>query len=174
MGRFGKVGNKLINSDVFAFTLLRSIASSQVSSWVDMISAFVLFSFCGLTPFLSTMIGAFVGGVLNCYINYRFTFHAYGCSWRAVIVKFAMVWIGSMLLNSFGTQIVYYAIDGWQWLIDIGFKRDGFFAAARLLVAFLVSAFWNFLLQRYFVYRTTSFDKYAIILFNWLTPGLRH
>lgn len=138
-----------------------------------MITGFALFAWCALTPFLSTMIGAFVGGVLNCYINYKFTFHAFDCPWRAVIVKFALVWLGSMLLNSFGTQIVYYAIDGWQWLIDIGFKRDGFYAAARLFVAFIVSVFWNFQLQRYFVYRTRSFDRYAIIFFNCLIPNIK-
>ncbi|MDE6683234.1 MAG: hypothetical protein K2J87_07395, partial [Muribaculaceae bacterium] len=44
-------------------------------------------------------------------------------------------------------------------LIDMGFRPDGFFAAARLLTSLIVSLVWNFLLQRYFVFRNTSFDR---------------
>lgn len=162
MTELKRVGNDLINSNKLGFTFLRSIASSQVSSWADLLSAFALFSWCNLTPWLSTAIGAFLGGVINCIINYRFTFHAQDCSWKAVAAKFFLIWLGSMLLNSFGTQALYYTVDGWEWLHDIGFKKDGFFALARLSVSLLVSVLWNFLLQRTFVFRQTSFDKYAI------------
>lgn len=167
MAELKRVGNDLINSNKLGFTFLRSIASSQVSSWVDLLSAFALFSWCNLTPWLSTALGAFIGGVLNCIINYRFTFHAQNCSWKAVAVKFSLIWLGSMLLNSFGTQALYYAVDDWQWLLDIGFNKDGFFALARLTVSLLVSVFWNFLLQRRFVFRQTSFDKYAVKFINF-------
>lgn len=103
--------DKFLHSDGFLFTLLRSGASSQICGWIDMLVSFVVFAFLDLTPWLSTAIGAFVGGILNCVINYRFTFHAEGVAWRAALTKFLFVWVGSLLLNSFGTQIVYYLID---------------------------------------------------------------
>jgi len=158
----------VLESDKIAFTFLRSIVSSQAASWVDLFMGFALFAWVGLTPFLSTAIGAFAGGVINCMINYRFTFHASDCPWRAVAVKYAMVWTGSLLLNSFGTQILYYALAHWDWLAAQGFTDKGCFAAARLVTSLLVSWFWNFLLQRYFVYRLTSFDPYAIKAFKTL------
>ena len=52
----------------------------------------------------------------------------------------------------------------WQWLLDLGFKPDGIFAASRLAASLAVSWGWNFVLQRNFVYRKTPFDPYAIRL----------
>lgn len=153
--------NKVMNSDSLLFTFLRSIVSSQTASWVDLGLGFALFAWCGLAPWLSTAVGAFAGGIVNCIINYKFTFHAQGVSWRAVIVKYFMVWMGSIFLNSAGTQAIYSLIDGWHWLETIGFKPDGYYAAARLFVSLMVSWFWNFVLQRYFVYRPTRFDRTA-------------
>lgn len=160
-GMARKLGDKALNSNSLIFTFLRSVVSSQTASWVDLGMGFALFAWLHLAPWLSTAIGAVAGGIVNCIINYRFTFHAKGVSWRAVIVKYAMVWVGSILLNSLGTQLIYMLIDGWQWLLDIGFKPDGFYAAARLFVSLMVSWFWNFLLQRQFVYRPTRFDATA-------------
>ncbi|MCM1377984.1 MAG: GtrA family protein [Clostridium sp.] len=162
MKKLNKVGDNLLHNDNFIFTFLRSAVSSQASGWTDTAVSFIFFSLVGLTPFLSTALGAVAGGIVNCIINYRFTFHAEGCDWRAVVVKYALVWVGSLLLNSFGTQFLYYLINDWDWLETIGFKKDGFFLAARLFVALIVSWAWNFLLQRYFVYRVNPFDKYAI------------
>lgn len=162
------VATKVMKSDSLVFTFLRSIVSSQASSWTDMIISFALFAWVHLTPFLSTAIGAFVGGVVNCIINYRFTFHATSIPWKAVVVKFALVWVGSLLLNSYGTHALYYLFTRWDWLIDMGFRPDGFFAAARLLTSLVVSLAWNFLLQRYFVFRKTSYDQRIVNLMDRL------
>lgn len=168
-----KVGNNLLHNDNFIFTFLRSAVSSQASGWTDTIVSFVLFSLAGLTPWFSTALGAVAGGIVNCIINYRFTFHAEGNDWRAVATKYAMVWVGSLLLNSFGTEALYYLIKDWDWLEHIGFKKDGYFLAARLFVALIVSWAWNFLLQRYFVYRQNGFDRYAIRFLSRLGIGVR-
>lgn len=151
-----QIADKVLHNDNIVFTFLRSIVSSQIASWVDMGLGFVLFAWAHLTPFLSTAIGAFAGGVINCGINYKFTFHADGLSWKSVAIKYAMVWVGSLLLNAFGTEVLYYLFENWTWLENIGFKPNGNYAAARLITSLLVSWFWNFLLQRYFVYRDTS------------------
>ncbi|MDE5735176.1 MAG: GtrA family protein [Duncaniella sp.] len=161
--KLGKVKDKLLNSDGLFFTLMRSSVSSQVCGWIDTLCAFLAFSLLHLTPFLSTAIGAFIGGVFNCIINYRFTFHAYGVEWRTALFKFAFVWAGSLLLNSFGTQVVYYFVKDWQWLQDevATISNNGTFLAARLFVALMVSLCWNFLLQRHFVFRSTRLDPYV-------------
>jgi len=161
-----KVADKLLNSDSLIYTFLRSIVASQAASWLDMFLSFALFAWVHLTPFLSTAIGAFSGGVLNCVINYRFTFHAAGVPWKAVAVKYSMVWVGSLLLNAYGTQVLYYLLNSWTWLADIGFRTDGYFAAARLLTSLIVSWGWNFLLQRYFVYCNTKYDHRIIRIVN--------
>ncbi len=163
-----RVAAKVMKSDSLVFTFLRSTVSSQCSSWTDMAISFALFAWVHLSPFLSTAIGAFVGGVVNCVINYRFTFHATAIPWKAVVVKFALVWAGSLLLNSYGTHALYYLFQRWNWLIEMGFRPDGFFAAARLLTSLIVSLAWNFLLQRYFVFRTTAFDQKIVEIMDRL------
>lgn len=161
-----EVGDKLLHSNKLFFTYLRSIVTSQAAGWTDMFIGFALFAWAGLTPWLSTAIGAMCGGILNCILNYRFTFRADDCDWRAVMTKYAMVWVGSMLLNTFGTQFLYYLMESISWFETIGFNPDGFYAVARVFTSLIVSWFWNFLLQRYFVYRTLPIDKYIVKAFT--------
>lgn len=164
-----QISDKLINSNTLVFTFIRSIAASQAASWVDLGTGFILFAFAHFAPWVSTAIGAVAGGIINCIINYKFTFHAQNCPWKAVMVKYAMVWLGSILLNSFGTQFVYYILENWHWLEKVGFKPDGYYAAARLGVSLIVSWGWNFVLQRNFVYKNRKFDSTAIAFMNFLT-----
>lgn len=171
---FKKLKHRFIKSDLLIFTFIRSIVSSQAASWADMAIGFVLFSVVGLSTFISTAIGAISGGILNCLINYKFTFHAKNCSWRAVSVKYTFVWIGSVLLNSLGTDFLYQVLKMWNWLEQIGFTNDGFYAVARLSTSLFVSLAWNFVLQRNFVYRNTHFDKYAIKATYALWPDKDH
>ena len=169
MSRLKNVGTKVIKSDKLIYSFLRSVVSSQTASWVDLATCFVLFAWAGFNAFVATACGALVGGIINCIINFRFTFHVKDVPWKAVAVKYAMVWVGSLLLNSGGTDGLYRRLGGWQWLEEIGFRPDGYYAAARLITSLLVSWFWNFALQRYFVYRPTRFDPTAIRLVDTIT-----
>ena len=164
-----KIGSNILNSNDLVFEFIRSAGAAQAASWVDLGTGFVLFAFAHFTPFLSTALGALAGGIINCILNYRFTFHAQSCPWKAVVVKYAIVWIGSLLLNAFGTQFLYYGLLHWPWLETVGFKKDGYFAAARLIVSGIVSLGWNFVLQRNFVYRNRKFDVYAIEFINFFS-----
>lgn len=154
--------DKLLHSKSFIFTFLRSAVTSQTSGYTDLFVSFALYAWCGLDPWWATAAGATAGGVVNCILNYRFTFRSDDCPWRAVIVKYVLVWLGSLLLNAYGTDLLYWLLSRWHWLETIGFRPDGYFAAARLIASLLVSWFWNFVLQRHFVYRQVPFDKYAI------------
>lgn len=133
--------------------LLKATATSQVSSWTDFIVSLILFEFTPLGPLYSKAIGATTGGAVNCFLNYKWTFRGNDVSKRAMIIKYAFVWVGSLLLNSYGTEFVHYLFSNWQWLLDLGFKDAGCFMAAQLLVSFVVSVFWNILLQRFFVFQ---------------------
>lgn len=176
MGTFGKIGDKIVNGGGF-FTFIRSSISSQIASWTDMGTRmlFYAFVFSALDPFyrsnLSVAVGAVVGGIVNCCINYRFTFHASGQSVKAVIVKYLMVWTGSLLLNMYGTTYLSMLLSKWEFLLNMGFRPDGIFAASTLLVSLAVSLAWNFVLQRNFVYRPSAFDRYAISIVDAVTFG---
>lgn len=160
-----KLADKFLHNDNLIFTFLRAGLVSQISGLTDLVLSFVCYAWLGLAPWLASGIGAVMGGVVNCTVNYRFTFHADNCPVKAVVVKFALVWVGSLVLNSSGTEGLYWLLQHWTWLEEIGFKPDGYFAAARLTVSVLVGWLWNFLLQRYFVYRPTRFDVCVLKLF---------
>lgn len=164
--KFMRLKNRFVNGGDIVTTFLRSSVSSQIASWIDMGTGFLLFAFCHLAPWLSTAIGAVAGGVVNCFINYRFTFHASSVPVKAVAVKYMIIWMGSLGLNVYGTQIVYTLLQHLPFLEEMGFRPNGYYAAARLSVSLIVSIFWNFLLQKNFVYQNTKFDPYAIRLVN--------
>lgn len=153
---------KLLKSDNVVFTFIRSTISSQISSWTDMAVSFVMYDWILHIAWVSTAIGAICGGIVNCIIGYKFTYRADGVSKRAVGVKFALVWLGSLILNSGGTELVTRLLESWTWLKTIGFTSGGCFAAARLFISLVVSLAWNFVLQRHFVFRPSKFDPYAI------------
>lgn len=166
-----RLKNRFLNGGDIVTTFLRSSISSQIASWIDMGVGFVFFAFIHLAPWLSTAIGAVCGGIVNCCINYRFTFHASDVPVKAVAVKYSMIWVGSLLLNVYGTQIAYELLIQFHFLVEeLGFKPNGFYAAARLSVSLIVSLFWNFLMQKNFVYRKSRFDATAIRLVDALTP----
>lgn len=141
------------------FMFLRSSVAAQIASWIDLGLGFVLFSWVGLPTWAATAIGAVAGGVVNCCINYRFTFHAQGVKPHCVAVKYLMVWVGSLLFNTYGTQLVYDLLHSSSLFDMLGFTEKGCYAAARLSVSLVVSLAWNFLMQRYFVYRAVAFDN---------------
>ena len=171
-----KIKDRFLHGEGLITTFLRSIVSSQAASWTDMIVRVVLFSlvFTHLEPFyrsnLSVACGAIVGGIVNCVINYHFTFHASGQNVKAVIVKYSLVWTGSMLLNMYGTTFASQALSHWDFLHTLGFTADAIFTVSTLTVSLLVSWFWNFTLQRYFVYRPNRFDSTAINIVNFFIP----
>ena len=158
------------------FTFLRSSVSSQIASWTDMGVCFIFFAWVfrslGADPmrsFLATAIGLIVGGIVNCCINYKFTFRAAGCSIKAVAVKYLLIWGGSFILNLAGTTLLTHALQPIPWLADIGVRPDGIYAASRLTVSLIVSLAWNFLMQKNFVYVPTKFDRHAIRLVDIIT-----
>lgn len=158
------------------FTFLRSSVSSQIASWTDMGVAFLLFAWVlrplGADPlrqFVATAVGLVVGGVVNCCINYKFTFRAENCPVKAVAVKYLLIWSGSFILNLCGTTVLTHVLQSVTFLYDLGVKADGIFAFSRLSVSLIVSLAWNFILQKNFVYVPTKFDPFAIRLVDAVT-----
>lgn len=159
-----EMGRKLLESRSLVPTFLRSALSSQASGWVDLAVGFVMFNwvFNHNLSWLSTAIGVVAGGIVNCILCYKFTFRADNVPWKAVVVKYALVWLGNLILNSGGTELVYMLLGKLRFLEELGFKPAGYYTAARLFMSLMVSWFWNFVLQRNWVYRPSGFDPAAV------------
>lgn len=149
--------NILHGNGIFMF--LRSVMTSQVSTYVDYIFSFFFYALVNLSSELSACFGATAGGIVNCIMNYKFTFNMKECSYFAIGVKFFLVWLGSLLLNTFGTGFIDNLLMQSQLLESFHFSRDMIFLVARIATSMIVSIFWNFLLQRYFVFSPTRFDN---------------
>ncbi|MDE7442713.1 MAG: hypothetical protein K2M65_00955, partial [Muribaculaceae bacterium] len=81
------------------------------------------------------------------------------------------VWTGSLLLNTYGTAFFNELFANSSLLDQWGVALNLRFFVARIGVSLIVSIFWNFMLQRYFVYRNSRFD----LILNHIThPKARH
>ena len=124
----------------------KASVSALVASAVDFIVSAALAHGLGVYYVHATWIGAVTGGVLNCIINYRWVFHAEGSSKIAVALKYLLVWLASIGLNTLGT-----------WLLTETVCSE--FLVGKVLTSVLVAVFWNYPLQRFFVYRQPETKK---------------
>lgn len=123
--------------------------SSLVSTFCDFLSTAGVFS---LTHHVvaSTACGAFVGGAVNCAVNYCWTFKGTCRTKKGVVCRYIVVWLGSLALNTGGTEwgvkLVRYS----------GLWADqnlGLVMTVKAVVAVLVAVMWNFTIQKYYVYK---------------------
>lgn len=140
---------------------LKAQLSAQLASLVDFIVTILLAKMLSVYYLYATFLGSVVGGIVNCIINYKWVFHAADCKKKDVALKYIFVWGGNILLNTWGT----FALT--EWLSDqcfvqslLGLYVQNLFIFSKVLVAVLVAVFWNYQLQRIFVYRNHTFRKF--------------
>lgn len=169
----GKILSNVLRSDHILFTFMRSAVGSLSSAVADIGSRILFYSviLTSMQEFyrsnLAVAIGAVIGGVVQCSVNYKFTFHASGQNVKAVAVKFFLVWGGNLLLNMYGTTLLAGPLSHCAWLLDFGLTGNDIFAITTFGVAVVVSLFWNFGMQRLFVYRPNRFDSFAVRILTW-------
>mgnify|MGYP004509451229 CR=1 FL=1 len=120
-------------------TFAKAQCSAWVASAVDFGVTLTLASIFGLWYGYATLIGAFTGGLVNCGINYRWVFHAFGMKKKYVALRYVFVWTGSIALNTWGT---------WRLTELTGIN----YIISKTIVAVLVAVLWNYQLQRTFVF----------------------
>ena len=126
----------------------RFLRNSQALSIFLLVKAFAVFYL------YATFTGSVVGGIVNCAINYGWVFHAEDCKKTHVAVKYLFVWGGSIILNTWGTFALTEWLTGMTWVNGLlGYYIDNVFILSKIIVAVLVAFFWNYHLQRFFVYR---------------------
>ncbi len=156
----------MVKSDHIVFTFMRSAVASISSAVADIGTRVLFFSIVlsALPEFYRSSIavaaGAVIGGVVNCTVNYKFTFHADGQNKAGVALKFILCWTGNLLLNMYGTALLVMALGRWRLSESLGISDNLLFAGVTFGVAIVVSVCWNFTVQRCFVYRTTRFDRW--------------
>lgn len=125
----------------------------MISTFADFVMTAAIFSIAAHVVF-STAAGAVTGGVVNCIINYRWTFNGTTRSKRSVAMRYALVWIGSVILNTAGTEWGVKAVNAiCCYYAGHTQTRLALVLAVKAATAILVAVFWNFLMQKHYVYR---------------------
>ena len=136
------MNGKATGSGSIAVQFCKAQASSLLATVADFgVTAFCIHCF-GIYYVWATFIGAISGGVTNCLVNY---------SWTSVALRYMLVWIGSILLNTWGTAYGVSFVAGWH--------PEGMDVVllVKAAVALLVGVLWNFLMQKYYVYKATGY-----------------
>lgn len=140
--------------------LLKEFSKAQVSSLVSTGCDFMVTAMVFLLTdhvVISTASGAFAGGAINCSINYTWTFNGSRRSKMGVAWRYVLVWMGSMLLNTFGTEYGVKTVEHISAQMGSACAQSlTMVMAVKAVVAVAVAVFWNFTMQKYFVYRKQS------------------
>lgn len=136
---------------------LRAQLSAQLATIADFVVTIALAKFFGIYYVYATCIGSIFGGAFNCVVNYEWTFKCHECKKTHVILKYISVWIGSVFLNTYGTYYMTEWIAGISWVKDtLSLYSGDLFIVPKIIVSILVAIFWNYYLQRMFVYRNVD------------------
>lgn len=144
---------KICKKDGF-FTFMRAQFASQISSATDFLVTIVLAKLFDIYYVLATSMGSVAGGILNCTINYYWTFRSKECKKKYVLIKYTLVWIGSICLNTWGVYWLTESIQRVPWVQEtLAHFFDNIFIVSKVIVSLLVGWFWNYNLHRTFVYK---------------------
>ena len=136
---------------------MRAQFSSQIASISDFIITILLVKLFGIYYVYATFLGSVCGGIVNCVVNYKWTFKSRECKKRYVFFKYVLVWIGSIVLNTYGTYFLTETISKSPWVREI-LKHyiDDVFVFSKIVVSLLVGFLWNYNLHRIFVYKNCN------------------
>ncbi len=139
---------------------LRAQLSAQTATVMDFLLTFLLVKLFDIYYVYATMAGAVYGGIINCVINYRWTFKSHGKKTN-VAIKFVLVWLGSVWLNTWGTYLLTESLNRIAWVRDtLSLYFEDFFIVPKILVAVVVALCWNYTMQRYFVYHNVNVKRF--------------
>lgn len=123
---------------------VKEFLRAQLSAFVGGLSDFAIYTFCYKillisAPFANAISGSF-GAIVNFTVNRYWAFNNTRDSVTQQLWKFILVVIGSILLKSTG---IYFLVNVW----------GGHYLLSKVIVELIVSLGFNFLLQKYWVFR---------------------
>ncbi len=135
-----KAQQKLDQKVPFWKSFGRAQVSSLIASGSDMAVLFGLVELFNVWYVLATALGAFMGAVGNFLLGRYWSFEAQDRPPQGQAFRYALVSAGSLLLNAGGV----YAVTEWGGL------KYGY---SKLVVSLLIGFFFNFPLQRHYVFK---------------------
>ena len=122
------------------FTFGKAESSAILASAADFSLTIFLVRALGVWYARASFFGALMGGIVNCYVNYRWVFDKQKQRKPFIALKYLFVWSFSILFNTAGTCF-FTVLSGMNFII------------VKAVVAIIVAILWNFQMQRVFVFR---------------------
>ena len=85
-----------------------------------------------------------------------------------MIIKFLLIWIGSLSLNTFFTFLITEWLKNTKIATSIFgiYNSDDVFIFVKLFVAIIIGVVWNFLMYKYFVFKDIKYKNILRKIFN--------
>jgi putative flippase GtrA len=118
---------------------LKAQASAVAATGVDYSTSFLL-NYLGCWYLAANIAGNVAGGITNFLVNRQWVFGNENKAIRIQAVKYILVWVGNMLLNTGGVWVlVNYEILPYVW--------------AKITVALIIGFTYNYIIQKRFVFK---------------------
>ncbi len=140
------------------WTFIKAQVSAQVATITDFAVTILLTNVVGIFYFYAIFSGALLGGIVNCIINYGWVFHSDECKKTHVAVKYFIVWGCSILFNTWGTFFLTEWLRKMSWMNNL--FSSYIYILPKIFIAVLIAIFWNYQMQRLFVYRNHNIRKF--------------
>lgn len=124
-------------------TFFKAQVASLAASAVDYVVTIVLVQLTGTSPMLVSLAsveGAISGGLVNFSISRFWVFQGGQHRTRTQLMRYLMIWTGSVLLNATGMYLLTYFT-----LLN--------YAISKIFVSVLVGMLYNYYLQKKFVFK---------------------
>ena len=124
-------------------TFLKAQLAAITGSAADFLIYALMVQLTGNSPAmvsLATAEGAVSGGIINFLIARKWVFNEGQKRTGVQVARYILVWTGSILLNSWGMYLMMYFTTLHHMV-------------ARILISILVGVFYNYFLQKRFVFK---------------------
>ncbi len=121
-------------------TFLKSQAASLVGTTVDFLVTILAVELLGLWYVVGTGLGTISGGIINFTLGRTWVFQASANILSRQIFKYFIVWNGSLALNAGGVFLLTH-YTGISYLFS------------KLFISLLVGFFYNYLIQKKYVFQ---------------------
>ncbi len=121
-------------------TFLKANISSSVASFTDYLITIFLVSFFRVDVVIASTTGTVCGGVLNFLIGRNWVFQSRKRKVSQQAARYGLVWTGNLLLNTGGMYLL-------TKILHIHY------VIAKLFVSLIVGFFYNYTLQKRYVFK---------------------
>jgi putative flippase GtrA len=121
-------------------TFLKAQTASLIASGADFVITALLVELAGINHLSALIEGTVSGGIINFIINRYWVFNGGQKKTQVQIIRYSLVWTGSLLLNASGFYLLTH-FSNFHYLFS------------KILISLLVGILYNYFLQKRFVFK---------------------